>query len=287
MTRPVSGKKYDFLKNRKKNSQYAVFLVLVGVLLTGCAQRLPRLRPLGLDGQNRARELLATIQQRQGIDTLDADVTVTWAGYGRKLRFSGGLQAASSGRFRLTALDPLGRPIFLLVIRDLSFTFIDTRQGNGYTGPVDSDFLHRYIPAAVTPAILFSLVTARLPDIGWDKVSVGRGDRKGSLWFTFPSGNNCRRLAEVDAGRGLVLRQMLVDGSENTVVDFHYDGYPAVKTSSGKAESVMLPTRLRIEGASLPGSTVVRLDRVYPDHAVPASLFTIAVPRYFTIIHVN
>ncbi len=287
MTRQLSGKKYAFLKNRKKNSQYTVFLVLTCVLLAGCAHRIPLRRPLGREGENKARELLTAIQQRQKVDALDADVTVTWSGYGRKIHFSGGLQAVASGRFRLSALDPLGRPLFLLVVQESTFTFLDTRQGSGYTGPVDSDFLHRYIPASVTPAILFSLVTARLPDMGLDKVSVGRGDRKGSLWFTFPSRNNCRRLAEVDAGRGQVLRQMLVDGSENTVVDFHYDGYPAVKTSSGKEESVMLPTIVRIEGGLLPGSTVVRFDRVYPDHDVPDSLFTLAVPRYFTILQVK
>ena len=286
MTRPGSGKKYAFLKNRKRNSQYTVFLIVVVALLAGCGHLVPMHRPLERAEQVRARKLLAAIQQRQGIDTLDADVTVTWAGYGQKIRFSGGLQAVSRGRFRLTALDPLGRPLFFLVVQGSTFTFLDTRQGRGYTGPVDSDFLHRYIPAAVTPATLFSLITARLPDIGRDKVGIGRGDHKGSFWFTFPSGKDGRRLVEVDADRGLVLRQLLVDASENPVVDFHY-GYPAANMFSGKEKYAILPTRLRIETASLPGSTVIMLDRVYPDHEVPDSLFTLAVPRYFTIIHVN
>ncbi len=287
MTRQLSGKKYAFLKNRKKNSQYTLFLVLASVLLAGCAHRIPLHRPLGREGEVRARELLAAIQQRQKIDALDADVTVTWSGYGRKIHFRGGLQAVASGRFRLSALDPLGRPLFLLVVQESTFTFLDTRQGSGYTGPVDSDFLHRYIPASVTPAILFSLVTARLPDMGLDKVSIGLGEREASLWFTFPFGKNGRWLAEVDVARGLVTRQLLVDGADNLVVDFYYDGYPAERTTSGKAESVTLPTLVRIEDGLLPGSTVVRLDRVYPDHDVPDSLFTLAVPRYFTILQVK
>ena len=287
MIRSVLKRKFAFLKNSWGNSQFAVFLFLLAILLAGCASHIPRQQPLSRERQIQAEELLRNIQQRHRINTLDADVTVTWSGYGRKLRFSGGLQAVSSGRFRLSALDPLGRPIFLLVIQNASFTFIDNRQGRGYTGLVDSDFLHRYIPAGVTPATLFSLLTAQLPDIGSGNSIVGRGDREGCYWFSFPYIKNLKHMAEVDAVSGQVLRQMIVDASEKSIVDIHYDGYPASNASSGKAKSIILPKHLRIEGSSLPGSIAISLDTLYAEKDFPDSLFTIAIPKYFSIIKVN
>jgi len=288
VTRPVLKRKFVFLKKSVKNRFFSVYLVFIAVtLVAGCARQVPLYHPLSRERQIQAGELLANIQARQRVNSLDADVTVTWSGYGRELRFNGGLQAVRTGRFRLSALDPLGRPIFILVIHDTSFTFIDIRQGSGYTGPVDSDFLHQYIPAGVTPATLFSLLTAQLPDIGTGNVIFGQDNKEGCYWFTFPYTRNLKRMAEVDAMSGLVLRQMIVDESEKPIIDIHYDGYPASFESTAKEESIFLPAHLRIEGGSLPGSIAVIIDTVYPDHAFPDSLFTLIVPDYFRIDHVK
>ena len=287
MTRSVLKRKFVFLKNRRGNNLFSVFLFLLVILIAGCARQVPLYHPLSGERKIQAGELLANIQARQRVNSLDADVTVTWSGYGREFRFTGGLQAVRTGRFRLSGLDPLGRPVFFLVINDTTFTFINTRQGSGYTGPVDSDFLHRYMPAGVTPATLFELLTAQLPDIGIDNVICGRDAKERYYWFTFPGPGNLKRMAEVDAVTGLVLRQMIVDEFKKTIIDIHYDDYPALCESAGKEKSIFLPAHLDIEGDALPGSITLIMDTVYPDHNLSESLFTLIIPDYYRVDRVN
>lgn len=275
------------MRNSWENNRFGIFLFLHILLIVGCARHVPQYHPLAGERRIQAEELFARIQKRPKINSFDGDVTVTWSGYGRKFHFAGELQAVGTGRFRLSGLDPLGRPIFLLVIHDTSFTFIDNRQGSGYTGPVDSDFLHRYIPAGVTPATLFSLLTAQLPDTGIDTVLFGRDDREGRYWVTFPSARNFKRMAEVDSVSGRVFRQMIVDASEKPIIDIHYDGYPVSSGSTTQKKSIFLPAHLHIEGGSIPGFIAMSIDTLYTDNDVPDSLFTLAIPKYFTIVHVK
>ncbi len=287
MIRSVLKRKYVLFKNSYGNSQFTVLLFLLVILVPGCAYQVPRYQSLSMERQTQARRLLANIQQRHKVNVLDADVTVTWSGYGKKLHFSGGLQAVRTGRIRLSALDPLGRPIFLVVLNDASFIFLDTRQGRGYTGPVDSDFLHKYIPAGVTPATLFSLFTTQLPDMDVGNVIIGQGDREGCYLYIFPYGQNLKRMVEVDALSGVVFRQMLVDESGKLIVDMHYNGYPVACKTNVQAKAIILPAHVRIEGSSLPGSISIAIDRLYTKNDLPASLFTIGIPEYFSIIHVK
>ena len=287
MIRAVLKRKFVFLRNSWGNNSFRVFLFLQILLIAGCARHVPLYHPLAGEHQIQAKELFARIQKRPGIKTLDGDVTVTWSGYGRKFHFTGELQAAGTGRFRLSGLDPLGRPVFLLVIHDPSFTFINTRQSRGYTGPVDSDFLHQYIPAGVTPATLFELLTAQLPDTGIDTVIFGRDDRQGRYWFIFPSARNFKRMAEVDAVSGRVLRQLIVDASENPIIDIHYDGYPVSFDAAAQKKDIFLPAHLRIEGASIPGFIAISIDKIYADNDFPDSLFILNIPKYYNIIHVK
>ncbi len=287
MIRSVLKRKYVLFKNSYGNSQFVVLLFLLVSLVSGCVHQVPRYQPLSMKQQTQARRLLANMQQRQKINVLDADVTVTWSGYGRKLRFRGGLQAVRKGRIRLSALDPLGRPIFLVVLHDASFTFLDTRRGRGYMGPVDSDFFHKYIPACVTPATLFSFLTAQLPDIDIGNVSIGQGDREGCYVYTFPFIQNLKRMAEVDALSGVVFRQMIVDETGKLIVDIHYHGHTMACKINGQTKPIILPAYIRIEGNLLPGSIVIAIDTLYAKNDLPTSLFTLAIPEYFSIIHVK
>ena len=279
-------KKYTLLNNILQGSTYdkslftRLILICFVILSSGCAGKIPVTRPLVGAQQVQAGMLLEKLQHRGKTDSLDADIAVSWSGYGGKQSFSGTLQAVRTGQYRLSILDPLGRPVFLLTVNKNFFTFVDNRQARGYTGPVDSSFLHQYIPAAVSPAVLYSLLTAQVPDISLVNVTGGQGNNRSHYWFAFPCGSVLHRLVEVDEVSGQLVRQVIRD-KKTTLLEVIYKGF------QGETGQLSLPVRLLINSKNLPGSVELVMKKVFPNKIFPDSLFTIAVPKYYQMSRVE
>ena len=283
VTRLVLKRKFALLKIRKKSNRFSVLLTafILVILPTGCARKIPVTVPLYGDRQVNAEKILKILQQRKKVDCFDADVTITWSGYGGRRNFTGTLQATDQGRFRLNGLDPLGRPFFILTVGRQSFTFIDNRQGRGYTGSVNSTFVQNYIPAGVPFSVLYSMLTAQLPDTAVKEVDIRESDTGKSYWFMFPGFAGMKYLVETDEESGQPMRQIIMDQDEKVIFDIHYAKYQT------GPDLFFLPAQLRIKSDEMPGIIELNFDKFYPKNILPDTLFTLRIPEYFDITHVQ
>jgi hypothetical protein len=277
----VCKRKFKLLKSRKQSDHVflGILLVVVFLLFSGCARKYPATLALDAEQEQYAHSLLQKIRKQDSPDYLDADVTVSWMGYGRKFNFDATLQATRAGRFRLGGLDPLGRPFFILVTDGTTFTLVDNRQGRGYTGAVDSAFFRRYIPSGVRLTTCFSLLTAQLPDTEVRKTRVA--ENKESYWFIFAGRDGLRRRAGIDSDTGFLARQILVDAENEIVLDVRYHDYQS------QTALFYLPRHMYMESEKMPGSLRITLNRVYREKPLPDSIFTLHIPEHFSVVQVR
>ncbi|MCF6186416.1 MAG: DUF4292 domain-containing protein [Desulfobulbaceae bacterium] len=276
-------RKFVLSKNRYPTDQgisWAIFFVLV-LILSGCAGKLPTTVVLTAAQEQDAFILLQKIRQGNCPDTLDADLSLSWRGYGQRRVINATLQATRNGAFRLSGLDPLGRPFFILVIDGRRFTLVDNLQGRGFTGAVDSSFLQKYIPAGLQLTTCFSFLTAQLPGEGIPLVWSARTEKNKNFWFVFDLGDGMTRQAEIDPERGLVRRQVLMDQKNRIVLDALYEGYQS------RAAICAVPGRLTVEGEDLSGSLQITLNKLYRGTRLPDEIFTLRIPEHFTVTEVE
>jgi hypothetical protein len=253
-----------------------VCLVWVAVLVAGCADHLPHLQSLGPAEEMEGRKLLEQLRENRLPEALDADVTLTWQGYGQTKTMPAELQAIRSGAFRLSVPDPLGRPLVLFVARSDRFTLVDTQRQHAYTGPVRNHLVEKYVPAPVTLSLVYSLLVNEIPARQPERIHGAAGDRQG-FWFVFSLGDHWQRMILADDTSPLSLRQLLVSPEHHVALDLRYTG------SVSPAGTSLLPVHVRISGEKLSGSVQIDFQQYYP-HPEPASgIFHLRVPPSFTV----
>jgi len=276
-------KKFELSKNRYPTDQAilrAVFFALV-LILSGCAGKLPVTVELTGAQEQEALTLLQKIRQRNCPDTLDADVSLSWQGYGQHRIVNATLQATRKGTFRLSGLDPLGRPFFILVTDGSHFILVDNLQGRGYTGAVDSAFLRQYIPAGLQLTTCFSFLTGQLPGKEIPLTRFAQTENHKSFWFTFKLSEGMTIQAEIDPDSGLVYRQVFTDHENRIVLDARYEGYRP------RAEICAVPDRLTVEGEDISGSLQITFNKLYRGTRLPDDIFTLRIPEHFIVTEVE
>ena len=258
----------------------AAFFILV-LSLSGCAGKLPTTVNLTGAQEQDALILLQKIRQGTCPDTLDADLSLSWQGYGQRRVINATLQATRNGAFRLSGLDPLGRPFFILVTDGRRFTLVNNLQGRAYTGAVDSSFLQKYIPAGLQLNTCFSFLTAQLPGKDISPSRFARAENFKNFWFSFQLGDGMTRQVEIDPESGLVYRQVLTDHKNRIVLDARYEGYQPAP------EICTVPGSLTVEGEDLSGSLQITFNKFYRGARLPDDIFTLQVPEHFIVTEVE
>jgi hypothetical protein len=253
-----------------------VCLVWVAVLVAGCADHLPHLQSLGPAEEMEGRKLLEQLRENRLPEALDADVTLTWQGYGQTKTMPAELQAIRSGAFRLSVPDPLGRPLVLFVARSDRFTLVDTQRQHAYTGPVRNHLVEKYVPAPITLPLVYSLLVDEIPARQPDRIHGTGGDRQG-YWFVFSLGDRWQRMILADDTTPLPLRQLLVSPERHVALDLRYTG-PV--SPAGKS---LLPVRVRISGEKFSGSVQIDFQQYYPHPECAAEIFQLHIPPTFTV----
>ena len=272
----MSGKKYTVLRSRRcKNRLLGILFAFVTLLFSGCAGRLPATLPLNVAQQQDAETLLKMIRQRNCPDFLDADVTMSWQGYGQSRHLKATLQATVDGELRLNILDPLGRAFIILASDGARFFLVDNQKGRGYTGAVDSVFLAEYIPAGFQFSSVFSFLAARLPAVEYPLIRLAASRDGNAYWYIFAGENETRYHVEVDPDHGLPLRQFILNGEGDIVLDVHYQSYQ-------QQNECPYPTSIMAEGQGVSGSLQLLFDTFYPE-APPVEIFHLQVPTHFTV----
>ncbi len=256
--------------------QRSVLPLLCLVLLAGCAGRLPPATPLAAGDEPLARERLDRFLARSCPGGLDADVTLSWQGYGNHRAVAATLQAGRPGLLRLAVNDPLGRPLLLVVTDGRRFTLVDVTAREATVGPVDSPFWRRYVPAAVHGRDLFAWLTGLLPAGRMEVLAVLRSVDNSDYWFVLDHGDTLRHRVRLDPERLLVREHMVLDSGGRILLDVVY--------TYGRADGPCpLPSSLQVTGRDLSGTFTLVLDRVYSRKTVAETAFRLRLPPHYTV----
>jgi len=218
------------------------------------------------------------LRSRECGNSLDADVTVQWQGYGKNGTIPGMLQMQAPSLLRFSVVDPLGRQHFILVSDGDTFTLINNSRSTAYAGPADSPFLRRYIPACISPHHYHDWLTGRLP-FGEGSFKHFRWDAESpeAVWLITGWEDGVRHHV-LFAPESATIKQHLVEGEDGGVLlDVVYDDYQANELDC------LLPHLLRIEGATISGTALVRYDKIFPVREIPERHFQIVIPDHFTV----
>lgn len=253
-------------------------VLLILLILAGCADKGPQTLPLTATEEEAARRLLAGFEAMPRPEAMDADVRLTWnllAGQGGT---AGSLQLQQPALLRFSANDPLGRPLLIAVSDGRRFTLIDNRAGHVAQGTTESDLWHRYVPAALTPDELFFFLGGFWPPITGRQMTVRRDTEGAGFWYDWEDELSRRHQVLLDPASMTMHRHRLYDSRDRLLLDLVYtdfrqlpDGYfrwPGLVEASGEAVS---------------GSVSLRLEKIYALSPMNTATFQLTPPPHFTV----
>lgn len=254
---------------------------VVCIALFGCAEKRPQTVTLDQDQQRAAGSAWDTFIARSTPAAIDADVTLTWGIFGSKGNIGGIMQLQRQSLLKLSAIDPLGRAIFLLTTDGETFTFIDIRQQKVYRGNVRSTYWQKYIPASVQPAEIFDLLAGRVPVSGYQLIQ-SRGDVENrGYWYELKGNNDSTHYILLDVSGERMLSHLLLDAKGITALDVRYDGYQEA------VYEMSWPSRVEISGRGVDGTYSLAVKKIYSHRNLPKSTFTPKYPPHFDVKRVE
>lgn len=257
-----------------------LLLTLCSFLFYGCGAKVLPLRPLPDDQRATADKVLLRYLEQPLPEALDADVHLSWDIFGSKGNLDGVLQLQRPASIRLTALDPLGRALLIIVVDNKTFTIIDSRTGRAYKGEVASETWHQYVPILIEPKDLFYLLGGFI-SVAENRLFTGSGRVENSqeVWYGFSdtSGTSEQRLL-LDQSDGYLKRRLMLDSESRPAIDVLYSDYLPV--ASGTAH---WPRQIDISGEAVRGKFRLEIQQVASVAPLPARAFDLSIPRHFTV----
>lgn len=253
-----------------------ILVLLLLVLLAGCAGRQPQTADLARSERERVETVFAEFADRTCPLSLDADITLEMQFLGKTEKSPGVLQYEGPSSLRYAVVDPLGRSLFIMVTDGFTFTMVYNREARAVTGSTASSFWREQVPAGVDIADLLLLLAGRLPDNL--RLKDVRGDLAGTGFWLFAVGRDgLRHEILLDPQISRVLRHILKDGSDKVLFDISYDQYEE------KDSRCPLPLALRVEGQTITGTLILHFARFYTGQPLTAQTFRITPPGHFAV----
>ncbi len=256
------------------------FLVLSCLLLLGgCATMQTRTVELSTREQEEVLSRFEGFLREQCGGALDADLSLEFTLLGRIRHITGMIQARTPAFLRYSTIGPLGRPLNIMVTDGENYTLVDNRAGKAYVGPVGSDVWNRYVPEALHVGDVLPLLTGRLPGLDASVMDV-RGDAGDPrvAWIFMKPVEGTRRAILFDRDRGVILRSRLFsEGGGPPLIDVVYGDYDLYPPGC------RIPGRIQVQGSSISGSLLIRLDRVYPGPGPAPARFQLTIPEHYTV----
>ena len=249
---------------------------------TGCALKAPSLRTLPEEEAGRLKAAFHQALTQTCPTAVDADIRLHHKMMGREISLPGTLQMQDN-RLVYRAVDPLGRPLYIVSASNNGFTLVENREALAYAGEWDCGLRRRYLPGDVEPRDLVWWLSGRLKatDVHIRKVGLTSDDR--CCWFVVNYDDSMDHYVLMNPLTGLVSRHLLHDPEQDEIkLELDYDDYLADEN-----ETCRLPGKITVSGEELPGETVIFLERVYSRDALDDKVFRQSLPEYYHIEEVE
>jgi len=266
------------VKQYRASGWILLLILLLPVLQSGCASKIPASFPLADTEKPYVLDRLREFRNRECPGSLDADVTLEWRMYGKTEKIPGMLQMQSPAFLRYSVVDPLGRQLFILVSDGSRFTLVDNRKARALTGGIDSAFWQKYIPDFISPADYMNWLTGRLPATPFEVREI-RGDKQAvdAVWLITEWRGGVRHHVLFHPDSSRMTRHIVENDSEEVLLDVSYTEYRPNGTDCPE------PSLLLAKGEEISGTVQVRFDRILPPTPIPEPLFHLTLPEHFTL----
>lgn len=250
-------------------------LIFCLLLVSGCASKLPR--TVAVSGQDLeiVQDRLNSFLEQSCVIAIDSDVRLGWSAYGREETYPATLQATFPANLRFAVVDPLGRSLLLLAINGNRFTFADNREGEGYTGRLDSDFIRQYLPEGISGEDLFFWISGQIRKKGLRVLSASRAVDGEFFWYEIDYGDRLIHLVALD--RDHMSRHLVLDEKDTVIFDVQYSGYSATP------EECVWPRTIEVTGEALAADFTLDFNRFYSFSPLQEKLFQLQLPSHFTV----
>ena len=255
-------------------------LLLVLLLLAGCAGKHPRTVPLDGDEQARILAGFSAFAQRDCPLSLDADITLEMRLLGKTEKSAGILQYQGPSSFRYAMVDPLGRSMFIMATDGYTFTMVYNRDAKAVTGSTASRFWHDYVPSGVSAADMLLLLAGRSPENL--RLMEVFGNQEGSgFWLYGVGAEGIRHEILFEHESSLVRRHIIKNGDDAVLFDVVYNEF------SEDDPFCPRPRVMQVEGKNITGTILLRVDQVYSGQPIPAQNFRVIPPPHFLVQEVD
>ncbi len=202
-------------------------VVFLGSLLAGCARKIPAPQSLTVEDQQTAQNVLDAFLTRNCGGYIDSDVTLDWSIFGNQGAVPGMLQMQAPARARYTIVDPLGRPLFILVADRAQFRAVVIPETKGYEGNDTSPAWQKYVPEEFNAGDLFVWLSGGLRKQGMrlSHIGTGKGKSEEGYWYEFTYDDNTIHHIVLDPDRNILTRHALIEEDGEVVFDVHYSDY--------------------------------------------------------------
>jgi hypothetical protein len=255
------------------------------LMVTGCSNKVVPLTKVVLDENNEAASRLARFRQRPSVNAVDMDVHLGWKYLGQQGAIDAILVLQAPSWVRMTALDPLGRSIFIISSDGTTFTMADNRSGIGYRGKVTSRLWRKYVPEAIRPESLFYFLGAMLPakEVAYSFAGI---DGQGRYWYQFEEEKKVgekilHRIMLSD--EGLAEQYLLVRNQSQVMVRFIYQHYLSIGGSEQQGAAKVWPGLITVDGEDVQGEFSLEVKKMVSNARQPLSFFTLHIPLHYEI----
>ena len=250
-------------------------------LAGGCASRLPRTLDVNGSELDRGQAILSRFLKKPCASAVDADVRLAWQAYGQQGKYPATLQAMVPSFLRLAVVDPLGRPVVLLVTDGRTFSLADNRHAEGSVGSMDADFIQKYLPSGIFSHDLFLWLSGRIPTRGLQVLSIRKAEQGALFWYEINYGDRMVHL--VGLNRKYLVRHLILDEKKRIIADVRYSNY----SDPAEIEQYAWPGKIEISGKNSAAVLSLEFTRIYGFSPLQKKNFHLQFPEYFTVRRVQ
>lgn len=251
------------------------------LILNGCAATPPKTVEIGSSTELRQVESrLSRFLGQSCVNAVDCDVQLSWQAYGQGKTFSATMQAMQPSSLRLAMIDPLGRPLILLGVHGNRFALADNNKAIGYTGTMDLDVVHKFLPEFLSKDDIFYWFSGRVNRSGMRTLSTKMDAEDSLYWYevayTGGSDKNMTHMLALNKENQLV-RHMVLDADGDIQFEATYSEYSATPKTCG------WPGKIEISGDALEADLTLVFTEIFDFKPIEQKRFQVKIPPHFEV----